>query len=161
MTDPAPPPRPRPGESGKAACPECRVAAGELLPRGLAPLRRAGFLVHPKLEAPPVPGWFVVAPARHVEQIDALTPPELRVLGPLVAEASAALRSTTPCARVYVCVFAEQLPHLHVHVIARPPDLPEDERGPGVFLAQGARDADPELLVATRVLARLAAETGA
>lgn len=106
-----------------------------------------------------MPGWFVVAPARHVEQIDALTPGELEQLGPLIAETSAALRAETPCARVYVCVFAEQLPHLHVHVIARPPDLPEDERGPGVFQAQGARDADPDLSVARQVLARLTAGT--
>jgi len=137
-------------------CPECRVATGELLPRGLASLRRAGFLLHPKLEAPPVPGWFVVAPERHVEQIDALTPAELQALGPLVAATSAALRAGTPCARVYVCVFAELLPHFHVHVIARPPELPEPDRGPGVFLAQGSRDADPDLSVARRVLASLA-----
>lgn len=138
-------------------CPECRVASGRLRPRGLPPVERDAFLVHPKLEAPPVPGWFVVAPARHVEQIDALTPAELRALGPLVAATSAALRAETPCVRVYVGVFAEKLPHLHVHVIARPPGLPEEERGPGVFLAQGSRDADPDLSVARRVLARLGA----
>jgi diadenosine tetraphosphate (Ap4A) HIT family hydrolase len=132
------------------------VTTGESLPRGLEPLRRGAFLVHPKLEAPPVPGWFVLAPARHVEQIDALTPVELAELGPLCAETSAAIRAETPCARVYVCVFAELLPHFHVHLIARPPDLPEDARGPGVFLAQGTRDADPELVVARRILARLA-----
>lgn len=141
--------------AGPSGCPQCRVASGEVLPRGLAALRRGGFLVHPKLEAPPVPGWFIVAPARHVEQVDDLTPEELQELGPLVATTSRALRAETPCARVYVCVFAELLPHFHVHVIARPPELPEDARGPSLFLAQGTRDADPDLSVTRRVLLRL------
>jgi len=140
---------------GEGACPQCRVASSAVLPRGLAALRRGAFLVHPKLEAPPVPGWFIVAPARHVEQVDDLTPAELQELGPLVATTSAAVRAETPCARVYVCVFAELLPHFHVHVIGRPPDLPEDARGPSLFLAQGTLDADPDLSVARRVLARL------
>lgn len=121
----------------------------------MAALRVGAFVVHPRLEAPPVPGWMVVAPLRHVEQWDALDAAELRELGPLVARVSAALRASTPTARVYVSVFAEVLPHLHVHVVARPPDLPTDERGARLFLAPG-RPGDPEATaVARRVYARL------
>jgi diadenosine tetraphosphate (Ap4A) HIT family hydrolase len=138
-----------------ADCPECRVAAGGALAQGLPALRLGAFVVHPKLEAPPVPGWLVVAPVRHVEQWDALDIPELRELGPLVARVSGALRACTPTARVYVSVFAEVLPHFHVHVVARPPELPADERGARLFLAEG-RVGEPEpLALARRVYARL------
>jgi diadenosine tetraphosphate (Ap4A) HIT family hydrolase len=104
-----------------------------------------------------VPGWFVVAPARHVEKIEELGSAELTALGPLLAEVAAALRRETPCEKVYVSVFAEVLPHLHVHVIARPPGLPAEERGSLLFVAQErAAGAEVEAL-ALRVLARLAA----
>lgn len=123
---------------------------------GLPALRQGAFVVHPKLEAPPVPGWLVVAPVRHVEQWDALDATELRELGPFVGRVAEALRALTPTARVYVSVFAEILPHFHVHVVARPPELPADERGPRLFLAEG-RAGDPEPLALARgVYARLA-----
>jgi diadenosine tetraphosphate (Ap4A) HIT family hydrolase len=101
-----------------------------------------------------VPGWLIVAPLRHVESVDALTTEEQAALMPLVAEVSAALRLETPTEKVYVAVFAEVVPHLHVHVIARPPDLPLAARGPQVFSAPpvGTREAED---VARRVLARL------
>ena len=104
-----------------------------------------------------MPGWFVVAPARHVEQIEELGPAEQTALGPLLAEVAAALRRETPCEKVYVSVFAEVLPHLHVHVIARPPALPAKERGPLLFLAEERVPGAEVEALARRVLARLAA----
>ena len=103
-----------------------------------------------------MPGWFIVAPARHVEQIDALDPQALHELGPLVAEVAAALRAETPCAKVYVSVFAEVLHHFHVHVIARPPGLAAEWHGPRLFLAEGTADPEETAALARRVFARLA-----
>jgi diadenosine tetraphosphate (Ap4A) HIT family hydrolase len=121
-------------------------------------VRRVGaFIVHPRFEAAPVPGWFVVSPTRHVEQWDALSEDELREVGPLVAQVTAALRAETPTAKVYVSVFAEVLPHLHVHVIARPPDLPAEKRGARLFLAEGALPEPERDALARRVLARISA----
>jgi diadenosine tetraphosphate (Ap4A) HIT family hydrolase/TM2 domain-containing membrane protein YozV len=138
-----------------AGCPECRVATGADTVHGLPALRLGPFVLHPKLEAPPVPGWLVVAPLRHVEQWDALDPAELRALGPLVARVSSALRAETPTAKVYVSVFAEVLPHFHVHVVARPPDLPAEERGARLFQSEGrAPEAEVQAL-ARRVYAHL------
>ena len=136
-------------------CAECAVAAGAPA-LGVAPLRIGAFVVHPKPEAPPVPGWMVVAPARHVEQIDDLSDEEQRELGPLLARVAAALRANTSTARIYVSIYAEVLPHLHVHLIARPPDRPA--LGARVFLeppgaAEGCR------AVARRVLDYLEAAT--
>jgi diadenosine tetraphosphate (Ap4A) HIT family hydrolase len=124
------------------------------------PTLRAGlFAVHPKLESPPVPGWLVVAPQRHVEQWDALDARELAELGPLVARVAAALRAETPTARIYVTVFAEVLPHFHLHVVARPPELAADERGARLFLSEvpvgDAESADLFRRVSARLRAPL------
>ena len=125
--------------------------------RGAPTLRLGLFALHPKLESPPVPGWLVLAPLRHVEQWDALDGRELRELAPLVARVSAALRAETPTARVYVSVFAEVLPHFHVHVVARPPELLAEQRGARLFLTEGwVSDAECSALfqrVATRLTA--------
>lgn len=137
-------------------CQECEIAAGRVDPAGLPPLHRGPFVVHPRTDGGAVPGWFVVAPVRHAEQIDALDDRELAELGPVVAEVAAALRESTPAERVYVSVFAEVLHHLHVHVIARPPGAPAELTGPRVFLATAKADADAARRVAERVFARLA-----
>jgi len=113
--------------------------------------------VHPKLEPGGVPGWMVVAPLRHVEAVDALTSEEQAALMPLVAQVAAALRLETPAEKVYVAAFAERLPHFHVHVIARPPDLPEADRGPSVFALAPPVDSRQSEAVGRRVLARLEA----
>jgi diadenosine tetraphosphate (Ap4A) HIT family hydrolase len=119
-------------------------------------VRRGPFVVHALPEGGQVPGWFVVAPARHVEQVDALRAEELASLGPLVAEVAAALRRETPCEKVYVSIFAERLPHLHVHVIARPPGIPAELLGPRLFLAAGRAEGREAEALAERVRARLA-----
>jgi diadenosine tetraphosphate (Ap4A) HIT family hydrolase len=137
------------------ACPECAAARTGGRPTPL--LRRGAFLIHPRPEPAPVPGWLVVAPARHVEQIDALTSDEQRALGPLLAEVAGALRAETPCEKVYVSVFAEVLPHFHVHVIARPPGLPEEEVGPRLFASGRRADEAERAALFRRVSARLAA----
>jgi diadenosine tetraphosphate (Ap4A) HIT family hydrolase len=99
----------------------------------------------------------VVAPARHVEQVDALTPDEQRALGPLLTEVAAAVRAETPCEKVYVSIFTEVLNHLHVHVIARPPGLPEEERGPRLFASARRAEEAERIALFQRVQSRMAA----
>jgi diadenosine tetraphosphate (Ap4A) HIT family hydrolase len=103
-------------------------------------LRTGHFAVHGRIEAPPVPGWMIVAPHRHVEQLDALPPGAQAELGPLLARVSDALRAATPTARIYVCTWNEMLSHLHIHVIARPPDNPPERRGARLFLEDAPTD---------------------
>jgi diadenosine tetraphosphate (Ap4A) HIT family hydrolase len=132
-------------------CAEC-AALGPGSPTRV--VRRGPLAVHAKLEPGGVPGWMVVAPVRHVEALEDLDPAEQAALLPLVAEVAAALRAETPCAKTYLAAFAEVVPHLHVHVIARPPDLAESDRGAKVFAAHpvAAEAADA---VGRRVLALL------
>jgi diadenosine tetraphosphate (Ap4A) HIT family hydrolase len=117
-------------------------------------LRRGPLAVHARLEPGGVPGWMVVAPVRHVERLEALTPQEQALLMPLVVEVAAALQAETPCEKTYVAVFSEVVCHLHVHVIARPPGLAEADRGPRVFAARPVDEGASEA-VSRRVLARL------
>jgi diadenosine tetraphosphate (Ap4A) HIT family hydrolase len=138
-------------------CPECAVVRTGALPNGERVLARGRFVVHPLPEPSPVPGWLVVAPRRHVEQVDGLDAGEQRALGPLLAEVAAAVRAETGCERVYLSVFAEVLPHLHVHVIARPKDLPPEERGPRVFTSERRADEAERAALFRRVAGRLAA----
>lgn len=127
---------------------------GGVKPRGMPALTRGVFVVHPRVEDAAVPGWIIIAPVRHVEQWDDLSPREQKELGELIGAVSAALREATDAEKIYVNLFAEVVAHLHVHVIARTRDVPVEMRGPRIFQSAGA---DPEAAdaIAKTVLARL------
>lgn len=141
-------------------CAECQLLRAGSTPQGAPLLRRGPFVVHLRPDPAPLPGWLFVAPARHVEQIDDLDAAERTALGPLLGEVAAAVRAETGGAKVYVAVFAEVLHHLHVHVVARPPDLPEAERGPRIFASDRRADPGEALAVARRVHTRLSGPLG-
>jgi diadenosine tetraphosphate (Ap4A) HIT family hydrolase len=114
-------------------CQACQISQGTLRPYGLEPVMMGPFVVHPRSDPGAVAAWLVVAPRRHVLQIDDLSPSELAELGPTLGKVAAALRRESGCEKIYVNVFAEVLHHLHVHVIARMADTPPHLRGPGIF----------------------------
>lgn len=80
-------------------------------------------------------GWLVVAPLRHVLALHELTADEAHALGDLLRRASVALQAVTGCEKTYVMLFAEAegFAHLHLHVVPRMADQPDDRRGPAVF----------------------------
>lgn len=80
-------------------------------------------------------GWLILAPLRHVHALDELTADEATALGNLLRKASIALKTVTGCQKTYVMLFAEAegFAHLHVHLVPRMADLPDDRRGPDVF----------------------------
>jgi diadenosine tetraphosphate (Ap4A) HIT family hydrolase len=89
-------------------------------------------------------GWLVLVARRHVEAVADLTEEEALELGALVRRVSQAIHATTGCAKTYVVQFAEAAGHAHVHVhlIARMPDLPADRRGPRIFGYLGVPDEE-------------------
>lgn len=97
-------------------------------------VRKAGWRVAHDFNSS-LEGWLIVAPLRHVQAFDELTVDEASALGELLWKASIALKSVTGCEKTYVMLFAEAegFAHLHVHVVPRMPDQPEDRRGPAVF----------------------------
>jgi diadenosine tetraphosphate (Ap4A) HIT family hydrolase len=82
-----------------------------------------------------LPGWMVVVPRRHITSMAELTAEEAIVLGPLLAALSRGLERTLGARKAYVAFFAEAegFAHLHLHVVPRLADLPDDRRGPRVF----------------------------
>jgi diadenosine tetraphosphate (Ap4A) HIT family hydrolase len=85
-------------------------------------------------------GWLVLIARRHVASLSELTEEEAAEMGSLMRTVSKALESVTGCQKTYVAQFAESRrhPHVHVHVIPRMQDLPEDALGPAVFSRLGA-----------------------
>lgn len=86
-------------------------------------------------------GWLILAPLRHVVSLDELASEEAATLGTLLRRASIALKTVTGCDKTYVMLFTEAdgFAHLHLHVVPRMADQPDDRRGPAVFgyLADG------------------------
>jgi len=82
-----------------------------------------------------LPGWLVVLPTRHVTAYTQLAPAAAAELGGLLHRLSSALEQVTGCAKTYLMQFSEQegFTHLHVHLVPRMPDQPDDRRGPRVF----------------------------
>lgn len=118
-----------------SACPFCNP------PEEAA--RESGFLFLPSQDPARVEGWMVLAPERHVEGWDRLTPKESRVLGDLIRRGVQSVRAATGAPKVYVAVFAEQVPHLHVHLFPRGPGVPPERRGPRL-LFEATRGATAE-----------------
>lgn len=82
-----------------------------------------------------LPGWLVLAPTRHLTSFTELTPEAADELGGLVRRLGTALEAVTGCVKTYLMQFseAEGFSHLHLHLVPRLPDHPEDARGPRVF----------------------------
>jgi diadenosine tetraphosphate (Ap4A) HIT family hydrolase len=77
-------------------------------------------------------GWLVLVLRRHARSVGELTPDEAGAFGWLVPALSRALEAELEVPKAYVLFLAEQegFDHLHVHVIARPPEY---ARGIQVF----------------------------
>jgi diadenosine tetraphosphate (Ap4A) HIT family hydrolase len=80
-------------------------------------------------------GWLVLLPTRHITSFTELTPEAADELGGLIRRLGTALEAVTGCVKTYLMQFseAEGFSHLHLHLVPRLPDQPEDARGPKVF----------------------------
>ena len=122
-----------------------------------------------------VPGFSYLEPKRHIANIGALDGEEARSFGSVMAYLTTALREVTDAEQVYVYIFGEGAPHLHVHLAPhREDDALYDQmiRGeiitetlPGGVMRLISRDFPPlpeaDLLqVAERIRQRLAPPQG-
>lgn len=63
-----------------------------------------------------VPGFCYLEPRRHISDITALDGEEARTFGEVLGRVSRVLREETGTERVYIYVFGDGIPHLHVHL---------------------------------------------
>ena len=89
-----------------------------------------------------VPGWLVLVLRRHARALHDLTDAEAAGLGRWLPALARALHAATGCELEYVAQFAEGagFHHVHVHLVARAPEWPDDLRGPRVFAALSTSD---------------------
>ncbi len=80
-----------------------------------------------------LPGWLVVGLRRHVGVLNQLTSEEALSLGPVLVGGTQALIDVLGCARSYVMLFCESMPHVHFNLVPRMEDIPDGFRGAGVF----------------------------
>jgi diadenosine tetraphosphate (Ap4A) HIT family hydrolase len=82
-----------------------------------------------------LPGWLVLLPTRHITSFTQLTSPAADELGGLVRRLSVALEVVTGCVKTYLMQFSEAdgFAHLHLHLVPRLPDHPDQALGPRVF----------------------------
>ena len=106
-----------------------------------------------------LPGWLVLVPTSHVRAFDELSTDTMAEMGTLVGDLSRALREVVGCEKTYVMQFSEApgFSHLHVHVVPRMPDQPDDRRGPAVF---GYLGDDETAWVPAAEMDRIALEIG-
>lgn len=91
-----------------------------------------------------VEGWLVLVVRTHRTAVADLSDDEAAELGPLIRDVSRAVQEAVDCDKTYVVQFAEhpQHPHVHVHIIPRARDLPDEHQGPRVFSLLGAPDEE-------------------
>jgi diadenosine tetraphosphate (Ap4A) HIT family hydrolase len=82
-----------------------------------------------------LPGWLVLLPTRHLTSFAQLTPDAADELGGLVRRLTLALEQVTGCVRTYLMQFSEAagFSHLHLHLVPRLSEHPDEARGPKVF----------------------------
>lgn len=71
-----------------------------------------------------VAGFSYLETLRHIPTIADLDGPEAATLGPVIARVTSAIREATGVGLVYVYVFGDGIPHLHLHL------APHREDGP-------------------------------
>src|SRR4051812_16041550 len=89
----------------------------------------------------PVVGFAHLEPHRHIPFITDLDGPEAATLGTVLARVTGALRTAADADKVYVYVFGDRVPHLHLNLAPQPPGGPL-VGGPGL-IRPDAPDIDP------------------
>lgn len=116
------------GEIAEAECLICRQLDGQSpVPGGLIPDGEHFVVFH----VPPAPGrpiyagHLLVVVRRHTPDFASLTEEEARPVGVALSRYSAALKRLG-ATRVYVATVGHGVDHLHVHLIPRWPEVPDD-----------------------------------
>ena len=124
------------------SCGTCRSIAGELSLTNAPRLDLDEHWIVEHAHPVAVSGWLVLVLRRHARALHELTDVEAAGLGRWLPALTRALHEATGCELEYVMQFAEadEHRHVHIHLVARATDWPDDLRGPRVFAALGGGD---------------------
>jgi diadenosine tetraphosphate (Ap4A) HIT family hydrolase len=104
----------------------------------------------------PVAGFAHLEPHRHIPFVTDLDGPEAATLGPVLARVTAVLRDAVSADKVYVYVFGDRVPHLHLNLAPHHDGGPL-VGGPGLVRPEApAVDPDDHRAAANAVRAALA-----
>ncbi|QOY35396.1 HIT family protein [Anaerobacillus isosaccharinicus] len=85
-------------------------------------------------------GHIMIDLKRHVPTLAEMNPEEAKAFGVMMARLSKALKEVEDAEHVYALVSGNSVPHLHMHLVARYPNTPEQYWGPfSVYDAPNAR----------------------
>ncbi|KAB2334712.1 HIT family protein [Cytobacillus depressus] len=88
-------------------------------------------------------GHLMIDLKRHFPTLAELNPEEAKALGMMMAKVSKAVKETENAEHIYAVVSGNAVPHLHMHLVARYPDTPEQYWGPfAVYDSPNARMGD-------------------
>ena len=96
-------------------CPMCRGAATDAELERVEVWQDAHWRLTVSLSSE-VAGFAYLEPKRHIRHITELDGPEAATFGPAMAHSTGALKEATGADVVYVYIFGDGVPHLHVHL---------------------------------------------
>lgn len=91
-----------------------------------------------------LPGWLVLVLKRHAAAVHALSRAELVEMGELLGRVTMLLHAEFGSVKEYISCYAEaeHFNHVHIHVVPRAADLPDELQGPRSFALLKATEAD-------------------
>lgn len=128
----------------RGGCLVCRQLRGAVeVPGGLVDAGLVAIFHRPPSEETlPYAGHLLVCPRRHAADFAALTSEEAAAVGAAISVASRALKDLG-AARVYVATVGHHVDHLHVHLLPRWPETPDEVPWHAVDDWNGARRVTP------------------
>lgn len=139
-------------------CYNCRLEAAPDLPPREAVVRTPYWRVAHAFDSA-LPGWLVLVPTEHLLALHELSEPALVELGRLQGQLAQALHEVLGAQKTYLMQFSEApgFTHLHVHLVPRMPDQPDERKGPGILGYLGAAE---DARVPTAEMDRIAVDVG-
>jgi diadenosine tetraphosphate (Ap4A) HIT family hydrolase len=109
---------------GTSSCVSCRTLAGELVPPGGIVYDHAHWVVFLRSRPLLTPGQGLIVLKRHCEDVAALTTEEAATLGEAMRRTAKAYTQVLAAERVHFGLYAEDVRHVHLHVLPRTRALP-------------------------------------
>lgn len=104
-------------------CFACRVNEGSIPTPG-GNIYSDGHWVADHGVPPRLLGYVVLKPRRHILGVAELNPDEALAFGVAAQKVMSAVQKVLHPDRIYMCAFAEAVPHLHFHLIPRYAHMP-------------------------------------